>query len=94
MHREIPFVPGSSTNLAIVPTALRLPMDEIKKAFQKYDLDGNGYITAEEAHKVLEAELSFDPDRTKKLIKVYDRNGDGRLSYEEFIWFYWKIQEK
>jgi len=69
-------------------------MDEIKKAFQKYDLDGNGYITVAEAHKVLEAELCFDPERTEKLIKVYDRNGDGRLSYEEFIWFYWKIQEK
>ncbi|ELT92872.1 hypothetical protein CAPTEDRAFT_195972, partial [Capitella teleta] len=47
-----------------------------------------------EAHHILHEELGFDQSKTKKLIQVYDRNGDGHLSYEEFIWFYWKIQEK
>ena len=51
-------------------------------------------VLDQEAHHILHEELGFDEDKTKKLIKVYDRNGDGHLSYEEFIWFYWKIQEK
>ena len=44
--------------------------------------------------QVLHEELGFNQEKTKKLIQIYDRNGDGKLSYEEFIWFYWKIQEK
>eukprot|EP00918_Siedleckia_nematoides_P058364 GHVU01127386.1.p1 GENE.GHVU01127386.1~~GHVU01127386.1.p1 ORF type:complete len:149 (-),score=26.43 GHVU01127386.1:344-790(-) len=69
-------------------------LDDIKRTFQQYDTDGNGFITYKEAHQVLHNELGFSEDKTRKLIQVYDRNGDGMLSYEEFIWFYWKIQEK
>ena len=69
-------------------------MDDIKRAFTRYDVDGDGSISYAEAHEVLHDELGFDPDKTRRMIQVYDRNGDGRLSYEEFIWFYWKIQEK
>ena len=69
-------------------------MDDIKRAFERYDVNGDGSISHMEAHQVLHDELGFDPDKTRKMIQVYDRNGDGRLSYEEFIWFYWKIHEK
>ena len=51
-------------------------------------------VCFQEAHQVLHDELGFDQEKTRKLIQVYDRNGDRQLSYEEFIWFYWKIQEK
>ena len=69
-------------------------MDEIKQTFEKYDADGNGYISYREAHEILHEELGFDETKTANMIRTYDRNGDNRLSYEEFIWFYWKIQEK
>ena len=69
-------------------------MADIKQTFERYDTDGDGAISYQEAHHVLHQELGFDPDKTRTLIRVYDRSGDGKLSYEEFIWFYWKIQEK
>ena len=69
-------------------------MDEIKSTFEKYDSDGDGYINYIEAHNILNRELGFCEEKTARMIKTYDRNGDGRLSYEEYIWFYWKIKEK
>ena len=69
-------------------------MDDIKRTFDKYDVDGNGYISLQEAHEVLHEQLGFSEENTKRLISVYDRNGDARLNFEEFIWFYWRVQEK
>ena len=43
---------------------------------------------------VFQNELGFTEDQTHTVIKTYDRNSDNKLNYEEFIWFYWKIQEK
>ncbi len=42
----------------------------------------------------LQDELGFSEDQTRRMIRTYDRNADNKLNYEEFIWFYWKIQEK
>ena len=69
-------------------------MDEIRHSFRRFDRDGDGAISCNEAHQVLQEELGFSSNHTRRLVKVYDRNGDGTLSYEEYIWFYWKIKEK
>ena len=69
-------------------------MDDIKRTFEAYDVDGNGFISLQEAHQVLHEELGFTEENTKKIIQVYDRNGDARLNFEEFIWFYWRVHEK
>ena len=69
-------------------------MDEVKRTFEKFDIDGNGFISLPEAHMVLHETLGFTEDNTRKMIAVYDRDGDRKLNFEEFIWFYWKIQEK
>ena len=34
-------------------------MDEIKSTFEKYDADGNGFITYNEAHQVMTVVLSY-----------------------------------
>ena len=60
----------------------------------EYDADGNGYVSAEEAHDILEKELAFTPDQSASLLKRYDKNGDGQLSYEEFTRFYSKVRAK
>ena len=33
-------------------------------------------------------------ERASELYELMDLDDDGKISYEEFIWFYWKIQKK
>ncbi|GKV38630.1 hypothetical protein SLEP1_g55523 [Rubroshorea leprosula] len=58
---------------------------ELKQAFDMYDLDGDGVITANELHSVLrklggKCTLSD----CKKMISQVDKNGDGKVNFEEF----------
>ena len=69
-------------------------MAEIRRKFQEFDVDGNGYVTAHEAHDILRKELAFTPEQSIKLVQRYDKNGDGQLSYEEFAKFYAKVKAK
>ena len=69
-------------------------MDEVRRAFETFDSDGSGSVSLKEAHALLQRELGFSEENTRHMMRVYDRNGDERLNFEEFIWFYWKIQEK
>ena len=62
--------------------------------FLEYDKDGNGFVSAEEAHEILQRELAFTHDQSVKLVTRYDKNGDGQLSYEEFVKFYSKVKAK
>ena len=69
-------------------------MADIGRKFQEIDRDGNGVVTVDEAHELLNKELSFTHAQTQELVKRYDKNGDGQLSYEEFIKFYSKVRAK
>ena len=69
-------------------------MAEVRCKFQEYDQDGNGSVSAQEAHDILRKELSFTPEQSIKLVQRYDKNGDGQLSYEEFVRFYNKVKSK
>ena len=60
----------------------------------EYDTDRDGYVTYQEAHKVLSQKLGFPKEKTYKLCKACDKNNDGQLSYEEFITFFFKVQDK
>ena len=51
-------------------------------AFCKYDLDGDGKITAEELKGVLPAETR---ESLASIIGEYDQNGDGFIDYKEFM---------
>lgn len=66
----------------------------IFEEFQKYDKDRNGYVSLEEATEVLNTKLGFPPDKTKKMLEKCDRNGDNRLSYDEFVEFYFRVEQK
>ena len=59
-----------------------------------FDRDGDGFVSAEEAHDVLQRQLGFSVDQSVELVKRYDLNGDGTLNYEEFVCFYAKVKAK
>ena len=57
--------------------------------FRQYDVDGDGYITLEEASNILQSPpFSFPPSRVTLLLRNFDRDGNGRLDIEEFAGFY------
>ncbi|GAA2066460.1 EF-hand domain-containing protein [Streptomyces albiaxialis] len=63
----------------IVETAAR-------KVFERYDIDGDGQVTAEEYRKVV-AELEgteITESQAQGLIDSLDADGDRKMSFEEF----------
>ena len=63
-------------------------------AFRRFDKDGSGYITRDEAHSVLSKYLGFSAAQSKAMLDDCDVNNDGKLSYREFAEFYDKIKAK
>ena len=60
----------------------------------EFDRDGDGMVSIEEAHNVLQRQLGFSVEQSVELVRRYDLNGDGRLNYEEFVCFYAKVKAK
>ncbi|GMJ09647.1 CALMODULIN LIKE 25 [Hibiscus trionum] len=60
-------------------------LENLKEAFSVYDLDGNGSISAEELHKVLQS-LGDDCSisECRKMICGVDKDGNGLIDFEEF----------
>jgi len=76
---------------------LMLSDGEMRDAFEEFDADGNGLISASELKAVLdqlakgEEENSDGGDEdvsmedVEEMIKMVDRNGDGQIDFEEFV---------
>ncbi|GMI66195.1 calmodulin like 23 [Hibiscus trionum] len=63
----------------------RIGNEELKDAFDFYDLDKNGLISANELHAVLKRlgeECSLSD--CKRMISKFDDNGDGNVDFDEF----------
>ncbi|KAK8569095.1 hypothetical protein V6N13_106973 [Hibiscus sabdariffa] len=59
--------------------------EELKDAFDLYDLDKNGLISANELHAVLKRlgeECSLSD--CQRMISKFDENGDGNVDFQEF----------
>lgn len=58
---------------------------DLKEAFELYDLDGNGRISAKELYSVMKnlGEKCSVQD-CKKMIRKVDTDGDGCVNFEEF----------
>ncbi|MEU9125148.1 EF-hand domain-containing protein [Streptomyces sp. NPDC048506] len=57
-----------------------------RKVFERYDVDGDGQVTADEYRKVV-AELEgseITESQAQELIDSLDTNGDRQMSFEEF----------
>ncbi|MBA0051663.1 EF-hand domain-containing protein [Streptomyces sp. AJS327] len=61
-------------------------IDAARAVFDRFDLDGDGHVSAEELRGVV-AELGEDllsAEDARRLIDASDTNADGLLSFEEF----------
>ncbi|XP_050230911.1 probable calcium-binding protein CML25 [Mercurialis annua] len=60
-------------------------LENLKDAFDVYDMDGNGSISAEELHKVMGSiGESCSIAECRKMISGVDSDGDGMIDFEEF----------
>uniref|UniRef100_A0A8C2XEC4 Plastin-3 n=1 Tax=Cyclopterus lumpus TaxID=8103 RepID=A0A8C2XEC4_CYCLU len=63
-------------------------MEEIKEAFQKVDVDGNGYISASELGDLFnEVGYPMPGYQVRLLLQKLDRDNDSRIKLEEFTIF-------
>lgn len=68
---------------------------EIRKCFDKYDLDKNGVIDKQEYKNFIQdiaKQNQINIDYLSDLMNLFDKNHDGVISYEEFISFISKIK--
>ncbi|WP_418959244.1 EF-hand domain-containing protein [Streptomyces tritici] len=61
-------------------------IESARTAFDKYDVDGDGFITAAEYKSVMAqlGDWNVTEAVAEALIKPRDENGDGKLSWDEF----------
>ncbi|MEU0990076.1 EF-hand domain-containing protein [Streptomyces sp. NPDC005953] len=61
-------------------------IEAARRAFDRYDINGDGRITASEYKSVMAQLGDFNVTETvaEAVIKTKDTNGDGELTWEEF----------
>ena len=76
-----------------VRVLLRCRKVQLVPKFKEYDVDGNGFITLDEASSILQnAPFNFPPGKVVALLKRFDRDGNGKLDIEEFAAFYAEVK--
>ena len=59
--------------------------EDIRKAFEEFDVDGNGTITLDELKMICEKhEYAATNSELESLISKTDTDGDGKIQYSEF----------
>ena len=77
---------GTSPSLALLVSDT--PEEKLRRAFEEFDVDADGRLSADEFVKILTRPSSSKPlstEEAQELIDMFDTNDDGRLSVEEFI---------
>ena len=88
IFREIDFNNDGSINFSEFLTVnlqkeKLLNEDMLRKAFNLFDIDGNGYITIDELKETLNLNLNNQLD-WKDLVGEVDKDGDNQINFEEF----------
>ncbi|WP_046505115.1 EF-hand domain-containing protein [Streptomyces odonnellii] len=62
-------------------------IDDARKAFERFDANGDGLITAAEYKSVMAQLGDFHVTETvaQAVINAHDANGDGLLTFDEFL---------
>ncbi|MEV0039357.1 EF-hand domain-containing protein [Streptomyces sp. NPDC056909] len=62
-------------------------IDDARKAFERFDANGDGLITASEYKSVMAQLGDFHVTETvaQAVINAHDANGDGLLTFDEFL---------
>uniref|UniRef100_A0A8C2XE91 Plastin-3 n=1 Tax=Cyclopterus lumpus TaxID=8103 RepID=A0A8C2XE91_CYCLU len=69
-------------------------MEEIKEAFQKVDVDGNGYISASELGDLFnEVGYPMPGYQVRLLLQKLDRDNDSRIKLEEFTAIFTEMKD-
>lgn len=63
-------------------TKLAESEQEMKKAFDMFDIDGDGFVSNDEIEKLCEF---LSPEMARQLIEEADSSGDGRIDFVEWI---------
>lgn len=58
--------------------------ENLRRAFDLFDLDKSGSISAAELKKVLQGGINTNVHVWKQIIKAFDQNGDGEIDLREF----------
>ncbi|EYU23702.1 hypothetical protein MIMGU_mgv1a023810mg, partial [Erythranthe guttata] len=58
-------------------------IDEAKETFKVFDIDQNGYISANEIRQKLGHKLT--DEEVNQMIREADLDGDGQISFDEFV---------
>ena len=59
--------------------------EEIKEAFDAFDLDHNGFVGAAEIrHVLINIGETVTDEEVDEMIRMVDQDGDGQVSFEEF----------
>ena len=78
------FIDYSEFLAAAIDKKKLLSAERLDAAFQAFDRDSNGKITAQELKYILESEIKLDITAYTKLINQVDKNGDGVIDFKEF----------
>jgi EF-hand domain pair len=64
----------------------KVSLDEYKKAFDRLDVDGSGYIETSEVQTLFDQVYNDAAPffEIEAFLKYFDQNNDGKISWEEF----------
>ncbi|KAB2085214.1 hypothetical protein ERO13_A05G366900v2 [Gossypium hirsutum] len=65
-------------------------LEEVKQAFDVFDVNKDGFIDAEELQRVLcvlGLKQGLKLENCNNMIKTFDEDGDGRIDFQEFVKF-------
>ena len=61
----------------------------IRKAFNEFDKNGDGFITKKEFKVVMRKQkgryFCIGDQQLDAMLQSYDKNGDGKIDYDEFV---------
>jgi Ca2+-binding EF-hand superfamily protein len=77
---------SGSMILMLKKSSDRRQQDALEKAFQKADVNGDGYLSPDEYYRILkEHGIQCSREEILQIIKIADKDHDGVISREEFL---------